>query len=350
MTSPEPSTPAAAAPTATPTATAPIVPDGIGTGQVEVEALIRSTLNWNYGTRDSRMWGLYERSKGAQWNATTDIDWSYEVRFGSPMQIEHSAGIAPYGAASGSPVPRELWDAFRWEHQAWMVSQFLHGEQGALLTTARLVETVPDMEAKTYAAAQVADEARHVEAYARYLDEKLGVSYPINPGLEALLRDLLAESRWDIVYLGMQVIVEGLALAATRVASTGFGDPIITSITRMIARDEARHISFGVIALEGLYEDMTSAELDDREAFLMEAIHLMSRRFLLREVWERMGLDVEQGVKFAQCDPTMAGFRQLLFFKVIQVLRQIGLLSGKIRDLLITESLARPEVFRGMAT
>ncbi|MBS2965014.1 ferritin-like domain-containing protein [Actinocrinis puniceicyclus] len=324
-------------------------PDGANPDLLGIEARIRSIITWDYGSRDNRLWGLYEKSKTAQWNATTDIDWSYDVRFGAPISAEHGAAVAPFASAPGSPVPPGLWDTFRWEYQAWMVSQFLHGEQGALLTTARLVETVPDMESKTYAAAQVADEARHVEAYARYIDEKLGVRYPINPGLKALLTDLLSESRWDIVYLGMQVVVEGLALAATRVASTGFGDPIITSITRMIARDEARHISFGVIALTGLYEEMTSRELAERDEFLCEAIHLMSQRFLLREVWERLALDAEAGVRFAKNDPMMSGFRQLLFFKVIQVLRQIGLMSDRIRDLLLAESLARPDAFQGVA-
>jgi hypothetical protein len=314
---------------------------------LEVTATVRSCLNWSYGSRDTRLWSLYERSKLSQWNATTDIDWTHEVRFGAPLAGQN--GMMPHTAPPDSPVPAELWNTFMWEHQAWMVSQFLHGEQGALVTTARLVETVPDIEAKAYAAAQVADEARHVEAYARYIDEKLGVSYPITPGLLELLRDLLGESRWDVIYLGMQVIVEGLALAATRVASTSFGDPVITSITRMIARDEARHISFGVVALDGLYSGMTSTEMADRNAFLKEAIYIMSQRFLLREVWERLGADVDEGLRFAKRDPKMAAFRQLLFFKVIQVLRQIGLLSADIRELLLTESLAMPEAFRGMA-
>jgi hypothetical protein len=323
-------------------------PDKADRDLLEIEALVRSCLNWNYGSRDTRLWGLYERSKVSQWNATTDIDWNHEVRWGAPMSAEHSAGVLLRTASSDSFIPPELQTTFRWEYQAWMISQFLHGEQGALLTTARLVETVPDLEAKTYAAAQVADEARHVEAYARYLDEKLGVTYPINPGLRTLLRDLLSESNWDIVYLGMQVVVEGLALAATRVASTGFGDPIITAITRMVARDEARHISFGIIALDGLYDGMTTRELDEREAFLLESIHIMSRRFLMREIWERLDLDAEAGVRFAKSDPSMIAFRQLLFFKVIQVLRQIGLLSEKIKDLLLAESLAQPEALRAM--
>jgi hypothetical protein len=310
---------------------------------VAVDAQIRAVLSWDYGRGDRRIHSLYEKSKVAQWNVTTDIDWSHDVRVGEPLSPQHSAGVAPFASSPGSPVPPRLWDTFRWEYQAWMVNQFLHGEQGALLTTARLVETVPDMAVKTYAAAQVADEARHVEAYARYIDEKLHIHYPINPGLLALLRELLGETRWDVVFLGMQVIVEGLALAATRIAAGGFGDPIITAITRMIARDEARHISFGYVALQGLYDEMTSAELTDREQFLLEAIHLMSERFLLREVWERLDLDVAQGVRFARNDPMMVGFRQLLFFKVVQVLRQIGLLSDKVRELLVAEALARPE-------
>jgi len=322
--------------------------DQVTADLMEVDAHIRASLNWDYGHRETRIRKLYEKNKDAQWNATYDIDWSHDVQFGADL-TEHGAGVASFVVGNESPVPAELLNDFRWEYQAWMVSQFLHGEQGALVTTARLVETVPDMDAKVYAASQVADEARHVEAYARYIDEKLRTSYPINPGLRALLRELLGESRWDVVYLGMQVVVEGLALAATRLASSGFGDPIITSITRMIARDEARHIAFGVTSLTGMYDQMSSAERQEREDFLLEAIHLMSKRFLLREVWERMDLDVERGLRFARHDPMMFGYRQLLFQQVIHVLRQLGLLTPRLRDLFLAESLAKPETFRTIA-
>jgi hypothetical protein len=313
---------------------------------LEVDAYVTARMNWDYGYHDARMWSLYEKAKVTQWNVTTDIDWSHDVRFGEPLPDEGAAGLSPLAAAASGPVPPALRNTFRWTYQAWMVNQFLHGEQGALLCTARLVETVPDMTAKTYAASQVADEARHVEAYARYIDEKLGVRFPITPGLNTLLRDLLGDSRWDIVFLGMQVIVEGLALAATRIASTGFGDPVIRSIATMIARDEARHIAFGHLALLGLYDEMTSAELADRDAFLREALHLMSQRFLLREIWERLDLDVDAGMRFAKNDPHMVAFRQLLFHKVIQILRQVGLLSDGVRELLAAERLARPEALR----
>ncbi|GAA3021869.1 diiron oxygenase [Streptosporangium longisporum] len=320
--------------------------DAVKADLMNVDAMFQACMNWNYGHRESRVWNLYEKNKVSQWNATTDIDWSHDVRFGSELTEEQSVNLASFVVGEGSPVPRELLNQFRWEYQAWMVSQFLHGEQGALVTTARLVETVPDIDAKIYAASQVADEARHVEAFARYIDEKLRTSYPINPGLKTLLRDLLSTSEWDIVYLGMQVIVEGLAITAVRLASSGFGDPIIRQITRMVAVDEARHIAFGVTSLTGMYKEASSAELRDRENFLMEAIHLMSRRFMLYEVWERMELDVTLGTHFARTNPMMVAYRQLLFQQVVHVLRQLDLLSDRIRMLLMSERLARPEALR----
>ncbi|MFE6226452.1 MULTISPECIES: diiron oxygenase [unclassified Streptomyces] len=317
--------------------------DSVAAELMEVDAVFKACMNWNYGSRDSRVWSLYEKNKVSQWNAATDIDWNHDIQFGAELTEENGAKLATFVIGEDSPVPPQLLTEFRWEYQAWMCSQFLHGEQGALVTTARLVETVPDLDAKTYAASQVADEARHVEAFAKYVDEKLGVVYPINPGLKTLLQDLLSESRWDIVYLGMQVVVEGLAITALRLASSSFGDPIIRQITRMVAKDEARHIAFGVAALNGMYADVTSAELKDREEFLLEGIRLMSRRFMLREIWERMDLDVEHGLRFARHNPMMAAYRQMLFQQIIHVLRQLGMLSDKVKDLLLAENLVRSE-------
>src|SRR5256884_3104262 len=97
---------------------------------------------------------------------------------------------------------------------AWLNSQFLHGEQGALVCAAKIVQTVPDIDSKFYAATQVFDEARHVEVYSRYLREKLQLAYPVNIHLKSLLDQAISDSRWDFTYLAMQVIIEGLALAA----------------------------------------------------------------------------------------------------------------------------------------
>jgi hypothetical protein len=308
---------------------------------MNVDAYITTYLASSYGSRDERLWSLYQRGKNAQWNAESDIDWSPEVSFGALQSQDAASTAVPYSSLLEGLIPSGRWDSFRWEYQAWMINQFLHGEQGALVATARLVETVPDLSAKSFAANQVGDEARHVEAYSRYIDEKLGVTYPMNPGLETVLRDLLSDSRWDIVYLGMQIIVEGLALAATRIASTGFGDPIIKSISRMIARDEARHISFGILALDGVYSEMTDPELADREDFLSEAIYQMSQRFLLHEVWERLEMDVPQAVSFVQSNPSMIAFRMTMFQRVVQALRHLGLLTPRVCAVLVSEGLAR---------
>jgi hypothetical protein len=303
-----------------------------------VEAPVTTDFVWDYAQMRPQLTRLYEKGKASQWNATTDIDWSPEIHFGAPL--EPAGADRGGGLLLGEPSPespfRKLTDEertrLRWELQAWMVSQFPHGEQGALVATARLVETVPDVDSKYYAANQVADEARHVEAYARYLDEKLGHSYPISAPLESLLVDIMTERRWDITYLGMQIMVEGLALAAFGLGSTIFHDPVIKQITDYVMRDEARHVAFGVLSLQGLYPAMTSAELADREEFLLEATSLMHERFLLDQVWERMDIDVEAGKQFARQSTIMQGFRQMLFSKIVPNLRKLGLLTPRLRD------------------
>jgi P-aminobenzoate N-oxygenase AurF len=293
-----------------------------------VESAMVTRFSWDYGVHAPKLRALYEKGKAGQWNAATDIDWSPEVPFGAPLS--DSAGGAQPRRPVDCPVPESLWNRYRWEYHAWMSSQFLHGEQGALLATARLVETVPDVDNKLYAASQVADEARHVEAFSRYV-ELLGHAYPINPALRSLLTDIVSERRWDIIYLGMQIIVEGLALAVFRVGNATTFDPIIRQITELVARDEARHVAFGVLALHGMYQECTRAELAEREEFIKEAALLMARRFRLEEVWERLEIDVAAGVEYALTDRAMVDFRRLMFGKIVSNLAKLGLLTDGLR-------------------
>ncbi|MCA1268680.1 ferritin-like domain-containing protein [Streptomyces rubiginosohelvolus] len=283
---------------------------------------------WDYGTTDERLRGLYERGKAAQWNAATDIDWDAGV--GVPDQVEALGVRSALGWSEYSPVPREKWGAFQWEFHSWMTSQFLHGEQGALLATSRLVTMAPDMDTKMFAAGQVTDEARHVEAYARYCD-LLGNSYTVNPSLKRMLDTVVSENRWDIVFLGMQIIVEGLALAAFRLEHTRSFDPVIAQLTRLVARDEARHVAFGLLTLQEIYGELTSRERADREEFIKESALLMSRRFRLGEVWARLDVDVEAGTNFALQDPKMIDFRRLMFTKIVTSLAKVGLLTPGVR-------------------
>ena len=195
------------------------------------------------------------------------------------------------------------WVAFGVESQNWTLSQFLHGEQGALICTAKIVESVPWIDAKYYAATQVMDEARHVEVFAKYLDEKLSGHYPINAHLRMLLDDIIADSRWDMTYLGMQIMVEGLALAAFGFMHQMTGDPLLKQLLRYVMADEARHVAFGVLSLQEYYEGLNAAELRERQEFAFEAAVRMRDRFLQQEVWDRMGVDPKAIVPVVQQAP-----------------------------------------------
>ena len=172
-----------------------------------------------------------------------------------------------------------------------MLSQFMHGEQGALLCTAKIVETVPWIDAKYYAATQVMDEARHVEVFAKYLDTKLSGHYPLNSHLGLLLDDIIQDSRWDMTYLGMQIMVEGLALAAFGYMHMLTPEPLLKQLLRYVMSDEARHVAFGVLSLKEYYAELSDAELKERQEFAFEAALRMRDRLLAVEVWERIDID-----------------------------------------------------------
>jgi hypothetical protein len=289
-------------------------------------------FNWAYELKRPPLVNLYEKSKLLQWNATTDIDWSISV---DPEVFPEFFPPEAFNAMLNPPRKLELKELkrLRVEQLGWMLSQFLHGEQGALLATSQIVTTVPWTEAKFYAAAQVADEARHVEVYRRYLTEKLPFAYPVNPHLHTLLDQIIRESRWDMTYLGMQIMVEGLALAAFGMMH--FMNPhekLLHQITNYVIRDEARHVAFGVLSLEEVYADMTAAERREREEFVIEAAMLMRNRLLMEEVWERLGFDVKAWVRWSLETPFMGGFRQLLFSKIVPNLKRLGLLTPRVRD------------------
>ncbi len=300
-----------------------------------VSTTMDTIFDWKYALERENLLGLYEKGKEATWNAS-DLDWSIEVDLEKKM-AERSTPESRELFNQMLKPPRKLDFAENIElnlnMNSWMLSQFLHGEQGALLATAKIVQGAPDEEAKWYAANQVADEARHVEVYHRYLTEKMGRSFEVNPHLQTLLDQIISDSRWDMTYLGMQIMVEGLALAAFGLMKVQMPDePLIQEITSRIMGDESRHVAFGVLSLESLYRDMTAAELREREDFIIEATYLMRDRLLMEQVYERMGLDVKLWVEWATHTPFMTGFRQMLFSKIVPNLKRLGLLTPRVRE------------------
>jgi 1,2-phenylacetyl-CoA epoxidase catalytic subunit len=298
--------------------------------QWEVPSGSTTVFNWEYDETRDRLLTLYEKGKEKQWNAQTRLDWSIDV---DPESGQHTPDqyVPIYGS--------EMWDRLSEKERAelrhhvgsWMNSQFLHGEQGALICASKIVQTVPDVDSKFYAATQVMDEARHVEMYGKYVQEKLELAYPINPHLKALLNEVIADPRWDMTYLGMQVIIEGLALAAFALIRDFSEEPLAKAINTFVMQDEARHVAFGRLALRDYYPNVTAAERDEREEFVVDACYLMKDRFMAEEVWERMGLDVERCMKYVDESEMTQEFRKLLFSRIVPTVRDIGLWGPKVQ-------------------
>ena len=212
----------------------------------------------------------------------------------------------------------------------------MHGEQGALICTAQIVETVPWIDAKYYAATQVMDEARHVEVFARYLDTKLSGHYPINAHLKMLLDDIIADSRWDMTYLGMQIMVEGLALAAFGFMHQMTTEPLLKKLLRYVMSDEARHVAFGVLSLQEYYE-----ELVERRDPRAPGVRVRGRGAHARPVPAAGGVGAhgrrrEGGGQGDACSaPDRPIFQALLFSKIVPNCKKLGLLDagdGWLRD------------------
>ena len=289
-------------------------------------------FTWDYSLSRPALRKLYEKAKVGQWNGSTDLDWSIDVDEEKQVAMDLAAfasGLTPahYASTTLSNWGDKEWTEFAIEQRRWSLSQFMHGEQGALICTAKIVETVPWYDAKLYASTQVVDEARHVEVFARYLDEKLGGSYQINAHLRMLLDDIVNDSRWDMTYLGMQIMVEGLALAAFGYMHELTGEPLLKKLLRYVMSDEARHVAFGVLSLKEVYDGMSDAEIKDRQEFAFEASIRMRDRFLQQEVWERMGVNPRDVVPLVLQDPTRAFFQQLLFAKIVPNCKKLGLLD-----------------------
>jgi hypothetical protein len=306
------------------------VEEVVHTVRAEADAL----FTWDYERSRPALVKLYEKAKTSQWNAETDLDWSIEVDQAAVVL----ANQAQMGRAFTDTIDLkgtvfETWKDDDWiqlgiESQNWSLSQFMHGEQGALICTAQIVETVPWIDAKYYAATQVMDEARHVEVFAKYLDTKLSGHYPINAHLEMLLDDIISDSRWDMTYLGMQIMVEGLALAAFGFMHQMTTEPLLKKLLRYVMSDEARHVAFGVLSLQEYYDQLTAAEIRERQEFAFEAAVRMRDRFLQQEVWERMGVDVKEALSLVLQDDGRKMFQNVLFSKIVPNCKKLGLLDA----------------------
>jgi hypothetical protein len=293
-------------------------------GQTDIQ------FNWEYDDGSAPLLELYEKGKQQQWDVSTRLDWSLELDPENPMALKDEA-ISIYDTDYWRKMTDKERGWLRQHLQANTISQFMHGEQGALIATSKIVATVPDMNAKFYAATQVMDEARHVEAYKRLLHEKFSLAYPINPQLKTLLEQTLTDRRWDMTYLGMQVLIEGLALAAFQSIRDKSGNTLASAVNAYVMQDEARHVSFGRLALREFYPQLSQHERDQREEFAVDALYFMRDRFNQSEVWNRLGLPADLLNEIHYNSKQMQSFRGRLFSRVVPTMKDIGLWGPRVQ-------------------
>jgi len=290
----------------------------------------KACFDWTYDDGRAAMIGLYEKGKQMQWDAQTRIDWSQEL---DPLN--------PQGMPDES-LPIHMADCFlkmnekekgevRRHFQAWQLSQFMQGEQGALICAAKIVTQVPDADAKFYAATQTIDEARHVETYKSLL-RKFDAVYPMTKPLAELIDQTLRDSRWDMTYLGMQVVIEGLALASFGTIRDHAKNELCAQVNAYVMQDESRHVAFGRLALRDYYPELTQKERDEREEFLLEASYLMRDRFDAIELWTHLGLPIEQCAQAMYESGFMERFRNSLFSRIVPIVKDVGLWGEKVRN------------------
>jgi hypothetical protein len=299
----------------------------------EVEELLTKfplQYTWNYQMVRQELVNLYEKAKRDQWNATDQLAWATDVDPESELVPDFQIPI--YGTHIWEKLTPGEVKKLRREALSWTLSQFMHGEQGALLATAQIVDATPSIESKFYASTQVMDEARHVEVYSRYLHEKLTRQYPCNRHLKTLLDQILTDSRWDMKYLGMQIMVEGLAMAAFGFMHKMCNEPLLKELTHYVMRDESRHVAFGVLSLNDYFMDMSASEKRDREEFLAEGCRLMRDRLLMEDVWVEMGFPVDEVREIVLHSAQMQEFRKLLFSKIVPNVKRLGLLTPFVRE------------------
>ena len=298
---------------------------------------LTGSYNWDYRVADNRIQRLYELGKTLNWNGSLDVHWDqtpdwHEQTPITPESVDEFltnadwTGYAPFDALS---TERKL--EFFKHDIAWSLSQFLHGEQGALLVASQLASCAPSFNAKLYAASQTFDEARHVEVFNRYLQTKVGLSYPVNQGLKSLLDKILTDERWDLKFIGMQIVLEGLALAAFHIAMNDTDDPVLKELLYLVIRDEARHVTFGVNYLEEFVATLSEEEKEDRAQFAYEACIVSRDRLIPTDVYRHFGWDVEETRQVLVERGLNADFLNMLYARIIPNLSRIGLLTDQIR-------------------
>jgi len=300
-----------------------------------IQATHAAHFDWSYPSDQPEMRSLYDRAKNGQWDGAS-LPWKTDVDPLNPEVPLIPERFVDFSILESMGVRLNATErrAFTASLTAWMLSQFLHGEQGALFAAAQVTEAVQFFDGKLYGATQVMDEGRHVEVFHRYVEEKLGKLYQINDNLYVIIDALMSDSRWDMKFLGMQIMVEGLALGAFGTLFRLTKEPLLKELLKNVIQDEARHVHYGVLALrEHITKELSESERREREDWAFEVALLMRNRFMAYEIFEEQfqgALSRAQWRDFVLRTPGLEEFRTVMFSRLVPNLREIGLLTPRI--------------------
>jgi hypothetical protein len=297
---------------------------------------------WRYDPDVDELRTLYCKAAEAQWIADRDLDWSQEIDLDRFATTPLGAALPIEETSYWKSLPRDTIVELMRRTASFRLSNFLHGEQGALMVAGQLVNAVPHTDAKFYAATQTMDEARHVDVFHRYI-RKLDEVRPIAASLKHILDETLTTGDWMKKLVGMQIVVEGLALYSFRDMRNLTEEPLLKELLTYVARDEARHHAYGVQYVRRCVPELGDAAREELEDFAVEAAaSLIDMRnqggfaTTLFKIWSEVGIDAtelltcisNERAEITRRLPRGRRFGPVQGF-VVPTLRKCGLLSER---------------------
>jgi hypothetical protein len=301
--------------------------------RAEVDVAVPMTLRWSweYGSEVAELRALYEKGKVHQWNAELDLDWELPVSNDMWLMTPEASVLAQLCQLAGRDEAGQK--AAMFDEMTYLLSQLLHGEQAALQLCGQLTNACDKMDQKWYAASQVVDEARHVEAFSKFLQRKAGTIYPIGPTLKTLLEILLEADSVQKKTLGMQTLFEGMAVGIMDLLRSQSLNPLLTDLIRRVEQDEARHAAFGVLMMRQVVREASREEMEEMEDWsfgILEALNANQQLDMLHHLGPKYDIDPEQVVGMVTALPNFAELNCLPYMHtVVPNLRQLGLLTAR---------------------
>jgi len=269
------------------------------TQEPDLDTAMKVVYQWNYDPEVEELRRLYHKATEAQWVSERDLDWERDIDQSKFASTPLGAAVPIEKTSYWKSLDEETTWTLTRRTAAFRLSNFLHGEQGALMVAAQLVNAVPHTDAKFYAATQTMDEARHVEVFAKYI-EKLDEIRPIAAPLKSVLDATLETDDWLKKLVGMQIVVEGLALYSFREMRNLTEEPLLKDLLTYVARDESRHHAYGVQYVSRCIPELSDAARTELEDFALESARTLidsrNQQTLFGEalrIWAETGIDVQ---------------------------------------------------------